>query len=168
MLRGEKEMNEQAFRNFIAEKQPNICQIAACKDNALLYSDTWNNYEETDCVHIASVTKSIMSLLVGIAIGNGQIKSVDDKVLDYFPEYKVKRGERTIYDVAIKHLLTMTAPYKGKSEPWKKVCTSSDWTLTTLDVLGGRKGLTGEFRYSTLGIQILSAPPVCGPLPEGK
>lgn len=29
----------------------------------------------------------------------------------------------------------MTAPYKGKSEPWTKVCTSEDWTLTTLDVL---------------------------------
>ena len=49
----------------------------------------------------------------------------------------------------------MTAPYKGKSEPWTKVCTSEDWTLTTLDVLGGRKGITNEFRYHTLGVQIL-------------
>ena len=50
----------------------------------------------------------------------------------------------------------MTAPYKGKSEPWKKVCTSDDWTLAILDYLGGRKGITGEFRYATLGIQILA------------
>ena len=149
-------MNEQAFRNFIAEKQPNICQIAACKDNALLYSDTWNNYEETDCVHIASVTKSIMSLLVGIAIGKGQIKSVDDKVLDYFPEYKVKRGERTIYDVAIRHLLTMRAPYKCKGDPWSKVCASENWTYSSLDFLGGRKGLPDEFRYQTVCLHILS------------
>ena len=34
----------------------------------------------------------------------GQIGSVDDKVLDYFPDYKVKRGEKTIYEVTIKHL----------------------------------------------------------------
>ena len=61
-----------------------------------------------------------------------------------------------IYDVTIRHLLTMTAPYKGKSEPWKKVCTSDDWTLAILDDLGGRKGITGEFRYATLGIQILA------------
>jgi CubicO group peptidase (beta-lactamase class C family) len=50
----------------------------------------------------------------------------------------------------------MTAPYKGKSEPWKKVCTSDDWTKAALDFLGGRTGITGEFRYATLGIQILA------------
>ena len=76
--------------------------------------------------------------------------------MDFFPDYSVKRGEKTIYDVTIRHLLTMTAPYKGKSEPWKKVCTSDDWTLTILDSLGGRNGITGEFRYATLGIQILA------------
>ena len=48
-----------------------------------------------------SATKSIIALLIGIAIDKGQIGSVDDKVLDYFPEYKVKRGEKTIYDVTI-------------------------------------------------------------------
>ena len=52
--------------------------------------------------------------------------------------------------------LTMTAPYKGKSEPWKKVCTSQDFTIAILDYLGGRSGITGEFRYATLGIQILA------------
>ena len=46
--------------------------------------------------------------------------------------------------------------YKGKSEPWKKVCTSDDWTIAILDYLGGRKGIIGEFRYATLGIQILA------------
>ena len=45
---------------------------------------------------------------------------------------------------------------KGKSEPWKKVCTSDDWTKAALDFLGGRNGITGEFRYATLGIQILA------------
>lgn len=50
----------------------------------------------------------------------------------------------------------MTAPYKYQSEPWTKVCTSDDWTLTVLDFLGGRKGITGEFKYATLGIQILA------------
>lgn len=66
------------------------------------------------------------------------------------------RGGETVYDVTIRHLLTMTAPYKGRSEPWKKVCTSSDWTKAALDFLGGRGGISGEFRYATLGIQILA------------
>jgi hypothetical protein len=47
-------------------------------------------------------------------------KSEFARWLTFFPDYQVKRGEKTIYDVTIRHLLTMTAPYKGKSEPWKK------------------------------------------------
>jgi CubicO group peptidase (beta-lactamase class C family) len=50
----------------------------------------------------------------------------------------------------------MTAPYKYRSEPWTRVCTSDDWTIAALDLLGGRNGITGEFKYATLGIQILS------------
>ena len=149
-------MNRQELHDTIAKQQPNICQIAAYRDNALVYSDTWNGFNETDCVHVASVTKSAMALLIGIAIDKGQIKSVDDRVLDYFPDYKVKRGERTIYDVTIRHLLTMRAPYKCKGDPWSKVCASENWTISSLDLLGGRKGLTDEFNYQTVCLHILS------------
>ena len=89
-------------------------------------------------------------------IDHGIIGSVDDKVLSFFPEYSVKRGEKTIYDVTIKHLLTMRTPYKGKGDPWTKVCTSDDWTTASLDFPGGRKGITDEFDYRTVCLHILS------------
>ena len=149
-------MNKIELHNLIAQQQPNICQVVAYKDNKKVYSDTWNNYKEDDCVHIMSATKSIMALLIGIAINKGEINSVDDKILDYFPDYKVKRGEKTIYDVTIKHLLTMRAPYKCKGDPWSKVCSSDNWTYSSLDFLGGRKGLTDEFNYQTVCLHILS------------
>ena len=149
-------MNKEELHNFIKEKQPNICQIVAYKDDKKVYSDCWNNYKDDDCVHIMSATKSIIALLIGIAIDKGQIGSVEDKVLDYFPDYKVKRGEKTIYDVTIKHLLTMRAPYKCKGDPWSKVCSSYNWTYSSLDFLGGRKGLTDEFNYQTVCLHILS------------
>ena len=150
-------MNKEELHIIVEKQQPNICQIAAIKDNDIIYNDTWNNYKTTDNVHIASVTKSIMSILVGIAIDKGLIKSVNQKVLDFFPDYVTKRGEKTIQEVTLYNLLTMTAPYKYKSEPWTKVCTSEDWTKSVLDLLGGKSGIIGEFKYSTLGIHILSA-----------
>ena len=152
-------MNKEQLHRFISDStgnESNICQIYAIKGGRTVYDDCWHGYSTGDAVNVNSVTKGIMGLLAGIALDGGYIESVDQKVMDFFPDYAVKRGERTIYDVTIRHLLTMTAPYKGKSEPWKKVCTSDDWTLTTLDYLGGRKGITGEFRYATLGIQILA------------
>ena len=149
-------MNKEKLHRLIEKEQPNICQVFTYKDGIEIYSDEWNNYKKNDCTHIMSATKSIVSLLIGIALDKGLINSIDDKVLDYFPDYKVKRGEKTIYDVTIKHLLTMKAPYKCKGDPWTKVCSSSDWTSTSLDFLGGRKGITNEFKYQTVCFHILT------------
>ena len=144
------------FHNYVTHNESNICQITAIQNEKTIINDTWNGYKVDDTVHTMSVTKSIVSLLVGIAIEQGLIGSVDDYVLDYFPEYKIKRGERTIQKVTLKNLLTMTAPYKYKSEPWSKICVQEDWSIAALDFLGGRRGITGEFQYSTLGIHILT------------
>ena len=152
-------MNKEELHRFISGStgnESNICQIYAVKDGETVYDDCWHGYKTGDAVNVNSVTKGVMALLAGIALDRGCIRSVDQKVMDFFPDYTVKRGEKTIYDVTIKHLLTMTAPYKYRSEPWTKVCTSEDWTLAVLDFLGGRKGITGEFKYATLGIQILA------------
>ena len=152
-------MNREELHEFIsssAGNEGNICQISAFRDGITVYEDSWRGYRNEDAVNVNSVTKGVMALLAGIALDGGYIRSTDQKVMDFFPDYEVKKGEKTIYDVTVRHLLTMTAPYKYRSEPWKKVCTSQDWTLAVLDFLGGRKGITGEFRYATLGIQILA------------
>ena len=152
-------MKKEALHGYIETStgnESNICQIVAIADERTVYEDCWRGYAKDDPVNVNSVTKGVMALLTGIAVDKDYIRDVDQKVLDFFPDYEVRRGEKTIYDVTLRHLLTMTAPYKYKSEPWKKVCTSQDWTLAALDLLGGRKGLTGEFKYATLGIQILS------------
>ena len=152
-------MNKEQLYRFISEStgnESNITQIYAIKNGRTVYDACWHGFTSMDAMNVNSVTKGIMGLLAGMALDQGCIRSLDQKVMEFFPDYSVKRGEKTIYEVTIRHLLTMTAPYKGKSEPWTKVCTSDDWTLAVLDYLGGRKGITGEFRYATLGIQILA------------
>lgn len=143
-------------KNFSSKNDVNITQIIAYKNANLKVEEYYYGFKKEDTMNVMSVTKSITSLLVGIAIDKGYIKSIDDKIMDYFKDsYIPKKGERTIYDVTIRDVLTMTAPYKGKSEPWTKVCTSNDWTFAALDILGGKNGITHEFRYHTLGVQIL-------------
>ncbi len=152
-------MTKSELHQMIADSsgnEINICQIYAIKNGSVVFNDCWRGYKTTDAVNVMSVTKSVMALVVGIAIDKGYIKNVNQNVIDFFPDYQVKRGEKTIYKVTLRHLLTMTAPYKYRSEPWTKVCTSEDWTKAALDMLGGRNGITGEFKYATLGIQIIS------------
>ena len=147
--------NFEALHKLVETKEANICEITVMKGEEILYEDFWNGFMKGDALNVMSVTKSIMSLLTGIAIDQGAIHSVDDFVLSYFPDYKPKGNDQTIRQVTIRHLLTMTAPYKYWTEPWKKVFTSDDWTRAALDLLGGRK-ITGRFKYATLGLQILS------------
>ena len=152
-------MTKLELHRYVTEStgnESNICQIYAIRNCDAIFDECWHGYRTTDAVNVMSVTKGVMALLIGIAVDKGYIQNAEQKVLDFFPAYQVKRGEKTIYDVTLRHLLTMTAPYKYRSEPWTKVCTSNDWTKAALDLLGGRNGITGEFKYATLGIQILS------------
>ena len=125
-------MTKSELHQMIADStgnESNICQIYAVKNGSVVFNDCWRGYKTTDAVNVMSVTKSVMALLIGIAIDKGYIRSGDQKVIDFFPDYSVKRGEKTIYLVTLRHLLTMTAPYKYRSEPGQKprlICSAAE------------------------------------------
>lgn len=144
------------LHEYVETNCGNICQIVALKNGKTVLEDYFHGFKPDDTLHVMSVTKSVVSLLVGIAIDKGLIKNIDCPVLDFFPDYRIKRGEKTLQSVTIRHLLTMTAPYKYRSEPWTKICTSPDWAVAALDFIGGKEGITDTFRYSTLGIHVLT------------
>lgn len=140
---------------LIENEYHNIAGIIVQKDKETVFESYFQAYNKNDTIHIASVTKSIISILIGIAIDKGLICSVEQTVLDFFPDYEIKKREKTIQKVTIQHLLTMTAPYKYKFEPYTKVYSSGNWTKSVLDLLGG-KTLSRDFKYTTIGLQILS------------
>ncbi len=144
------------LENTTTRDYGNIAGMTVMKDSKLLYENYFNGCTADNRIHVYSVTKSIISLLIGIAMDKGYIKSVDQKVLEFFPDYTIKRGEKTIQNVTLENMLTMTAPYKYKFAPYTKYFTSPDWVKSALDLLGGR-GQIGEFRYAPLiGPDILS------------
>ncbi len=107
-------MFKEELRRFISESkgnESNICQICVIRDEEPVYEDCWRGFRNEDAINVNSVTKGVMAILAGIAVDKGSIKSLDEKVISFFPDYQVKRGEKTIYDVIIRHLLTMTTPY---------------------------------------------------------
>lgn len=152
-------MNQEKLKKMeqqIQEEHKNITGMVVLKDGKTRYENYFHNCSSMSQIHVYSVTKSILSILIGIAIDQGYIKNVDQNVLDFFPDYKVKRREKTIQGITLKHLLTMTAPYKYKFTPYIKYFTSNDFVTFTLDLLGG-KGKVGDFRYTPLiGPDILS------------
>ena len=154
-------MNQEIVKELekrINNDYSNIAGMVVLKEGKRLYENYFNECSATSLIHVYSVTKSIISILIGIAMDKGYIKSIDQKLLDFFPDYTVKKREKTIQNITLKDLLTMTAPYKYKLTPYTyiKYFMSDDWVKFTLDVLGG-KGKIGEFRYTPLiGPDILS------------
>ncbi len=144
------------MENVISKDYSNMAGMVVLKNGEPVYENYYNGYTGANRIHIFSVTKSIISILFGIAIDKGCIDSIDQKVLEFYPEYTVKKGERTIQNITIRDMLTMTVPYKYKFNPYTKYFTSKDWVKFSLDVLGG-KGHIGEFRYAPIvGPDILS------------
>lgn len=144
------------MERIINSSYGNIAGMVVYKGGKNVYEKYWNGCTAKEHVHVFSVTKSIISILIGIAIDKGYMQSVDQHVLDFFPDYKVKKGEKTIQCITLKDLMTMTAPYKCKTEPYTEYFASDDWVEAALDLLGG-KGKIGEFRYTPLiGPDILS------------
>lgn len=78
------------------------------KDDTLQYENYFKGYDKAAVVPSFSVAKSVTSLLIGCALDDGLITSINDPVTLYLPQLK----ERGFEQVTIKHLLQMTAGIK--------------------------------------------------------
>ena len=74
------------------------------------YDPEWHPYyKNTDLHTIQSVSKSVTSALIGIAIDRNEIPNVNTKISSYFPEYSDYFNDPLKQSITIRDLLTMTA-----------------------------------------------------------
>jgi CubicO group peptidase (beta-lactamase class C family) len=100
---GEK---EKEFNNFLSQQK--VAGILVLQDGKIRLEHYALGLSDTGRWTSQSVAKSVTSTLVGAAIKDGYIKSVDDYVTDYIPDLK-----GSAYDsVKVRHLLTMTSGVK--------------------------------------------------------
>ena len=70
------------------------------------YSD---DYGPEDLHRIYSCTKSINSALLGITIEQGYLSGVNEKMIDFFPEYEIENLTDDKRNITLEHLLTMSS-----------------------------------------------------------
>lgn len=75
------------------------------RNDSILYEKYFDEYTEESIVASFSMAKSVTSILIGCALDEGLIKSVDEPVTNYVPELKRNGFEK----VTLKHLLQMTS-----------------------------------------------------------
>ncbi len=75
------------------------------QNGELLYERYWDGHDAKTYSASFSMAKSILSLLVGIALEEGKIRNLDQAVADFIPEFK----DKTKSEITLRHLLTMTS-----------------------------------------------------------
>jgi CubicO group peptidase (beta-lactamase class C family) len=107
-----------------------------------------------DTIHVRSVTKSVVSLLVGQALEATQISGTDATVGDYLdPPYVLDPGDRA---VTIKEFLTMTSGYQWNEEQgddYNLWIVSPDHVQFLLD--RAQTGPPGPFTYNSAAVHVL-------------
>jgi CubicO group peptidase (beta-lactamase class C family) len=108
--------------------------------------------------HIFSCTKSVTSILTGIAIDKGYF-NLNDSLLSFFPEYTFKNVDSRKKAITIHHLLAMSSGFKWKDGIGGKdllaMLKTSDWTQTIIDPPMLHEPGT-HFNYSCGDTQLLS------------
>jgi CubicO group peptidase (beta-lactamase class C family) len=95
--------------NILNEKYKNVHSVLLVKNGKLIFEEYFQGYHRNRIHPIQSDTKSITSILIGIAIDQRIISNLDKKVYEFFPNYKGTKWVDQKYEINIKHALTMTA-----------------------------------------------------------
>jgi CubicO group peptidase (beta-lactamase class C family) len=99
---------EKAVRAVARGEAGLLHSMILTRHGKLVLEEYFHGYGRHDLHQIQSCTKSVASLLVGIAIDRGEIAGVDVPVFEYFPEHADLRTSE--WDaVTLRHLLTMSA-----------------------------------------------------------
>lgn len=112
-----------SFEEWAIESQTTA--LIVIKKDTIIYENYFNGFSRDSYFHSQSMAKSFISFLIGAAIDDGLIKSIDDPITNYIPEL-LERDER-FKKITIKNLLEMRSgleyntshiPFTNIHSPW--------------------------------------------------
>jgi len=128
------------------------------------YSSWWHPWYQRGELHsLQSVTKTITSIIFGVARTRGDIPDIDTPVMKYFDESKVANVDDRKRRMTIRHLLTMSAgidwneelPYSDPKNTGSQMEASFDWVEYTINRPMAYEPGT-KFAYNSGATQILA------------
>jgi CubicO group peptidase (beta-lactamase class C family) len=84
------------------------------RDDTILYERYFMGYQRDSIVTSFSVAKSIDTTLIGMAVQDGYIKSIDDPITNYIPELAAR--DARFRNITIRHLMLMASGLRFEPE----------------------------------------------------
>ena len=143
----------------IQQKKIPIHSLLIVRNDKVLLDATFYPYDGQTPHSVASVTKSLTTLLIGIAIDQDKLK-LDDKMLSFFPDATIANPDGGKNDITIKDLATMTSGFDCQADPNEPTVAameaSPNWVQFGLDLPMAYKPGT-HWVYCGVGMHLLSA-----------
>lgn len=136
----------------------NVDSMVVVKNGFIVKEAYFGLYSENDIHVLWSITKSITSILVGIAIEEGYIESIEENVLEYFSDREIANIDDRKESIKLKHLLMMSTgfDYPGDDAIWAGWMNAQNQVQYILDLpMTTTPG--SLFNYDTGGSHLLSA-----------
>ncbi|MSQ78832.1 MAG: class C beta-lactamase-related serine hydrolase [Flavobacteriaceae bacterium] len=86
-------------------KQMESVAYIAIRNDSLLHEEYWDGYSESSLSSSFSISKSVVAAMIGVALKEGKLKSLDEPVGNYLPHFAEGKNKA----LTIRHLLTMSA-----------------------------------------------------------
>jgi CubicO group peptidase (beta-lactamase class C family) len=125
--------------------------------NGLLLAEVYVHPYHAEFLHdVRSVAKSVMSLLVGMALDDGYLKSIDTPMLSFFRGRSFANPDPRKEALTLRHLLSMASGIALSDSDTGAMASSPDWVQFVLDApMAAAPGTV--FNYSTSNAHVLSA-----------
>lgn len=150
---------EIAFQEDSLEEIFNIGTVQSLviqKNDKIIYEEYRGSIDGDEPTNIKSASKSLISLLVGIAIDKGFIEGVNQPIVDFFPEYFEQNPDSAKAAITLRDLLTMRSGLETTSfHNYGRWVMSSNWVEYTLGQPFIEKP-GGRMVYSTGASHLLS------------
>ena len=139
-----------------------IHSLLIVKNGSLVHEAYFEDYRISSLHTVFSVTKSVTSALIGIALDQGLIHDVEDTVLSFFPQYLIQDPGKE--KIKLHHLLTLTSgiawdeksyPYSDPRNTETEMVATSDWMKFVLEQAMQSDPGT-EWVYNTGSVHLLS------------
>lgn len=149
-----------AAGDMLARPGSNAAAFLVVRRGKIAWERYYQGAGSRDRHHLFSVTKSVLSSLVGIALQEGLLKSADQPVLDYFPEIHPDPAD-PLRLLTLRHLLAMASGLLWPRKGWREIMVdrlrrSPDWVQFILG-LPVRREEIGQFHYCSAASHLLSA-----------
>jgi CubicO group peptidase (beta-lactamase class C family) len=147
----------------VPEQYPQVRSLLVVRHGYLVYERYWQGFDVADGHELKSVTKSVISALVDIALADHKLKSLDQTVRQLLATHLPKHADPRVRAITVRQLLTMTAGLPGDDPSTggdarlsRRLFQSRDWLSHILSrPLAAAPGTT--FAYSNASSHLLSA-----------